>query len=245
MLLSQNRQFQWFSESTYIYPIVPAYAATLLAREGYDVVWDDGIAEEKTYQIWLRDLVRVSPDIVAIETKTPVIKRHWRIIEDIKEQIPDTQLILFGDHVTALPRESMENSEVDYVLCGGDYDFLMLNLVKYLNGEETQLEQGIWYKENGDIRSTGQFQLDHDLNELPFIDRDLSKWKLYAYQNGNYKITPGTYVMAGRDCWWGKCEFCSWATLYPGSTYRTFSVERHLDEIGILIEKYGIREYPN
>jgi len=31
-LLSQNRQFQWFSSPTYIYPIVPACAASLLKR---------------------------------------------------------------------------------------------------------------------------------------------------------------------------------------------------------------------
>ena len=29
-LLSQNRQFQWFSRPTYIFPVVPATAATML-----------------------------------------------------------------------------------------------------------------------------------------------------------------------------------------------------------------------
>jgi len=48
-LLAQNRQFQWFSHPTYIYPVVPAQAATLLSRSGYDVIWDDGIAEELDY----------------------------------------------------------------------------------------------------------------------------------------------------------------------------------------------------
>ena len=32
-LLSQNRQFQWFSDPTYIYPMIPATAATLLKSE--------------------------------------------------------------------------------------------------------------------------------------------------------------------------------------------------------------------
>ena len=44
-LLSQNRQFQWFSNPTYIYPVVPAQAATMLKANGFDVMWDDGIAE--------------------------------------------------------------------------------------------------------------------------------------------------------------------------------------------------------
>ncbi len=158
--------------------------------------------------------------------------------------------VLFGDHVTALPEESFHNSQVDYVLTGGDYDFLLLNLCQALRkpftvhrSPFTDLGPGIWYRENGEIKNTGRFQLNHDLDSLPVIDRDLTKWKLYAYENGNYKLTPGTYIMAGRDCWWrrnGGCTFCSWTTLYP--TWRVRSVENVLDEIGELIEKYHIRE---
>jgi len=241
-LLAQNRQFQYFHEPTYIYPMVPAYAATLLKNAGHNVDWDDGIAEEKSYVRWLNDLERNSPDLMMIETKTPVIKRHWKIIEDIKEVSPETKVALVGDHVTALPRESMENSKVDYVLTGGDYDFLLLNLAEYLEGKG-KLEPGIWYRENGEIRSTGSFRLDHDLDGLPFIDRDLTKWWLYSERNGNFKETPGTYTMVGRDCWWrknGGCTFCSWPTLYP--TYRVRKPKLLVDEVGALIEKYKVRE---
>ena len=239
-LLGQNRQFQWFSEPTYIYPMVAGYAATLLSQAGYRVVWDDGIADEKMYREWLKDLERVSPDIVAIETKTPVVKRHWKIIDDIKEQSPDVMVVLFGDHVTALPRESMENSKVDFVLCGGDYDFLLLDLVRFLDEEKNELGPGIYYRENGEIKSTGQFQLNYDLNELPFIDRDLTKWWLYNEKNGNYKEVPGTYTMVGRDCWWHRCSFCSWTTLYQD--FRVRRPESLLNEIGMLIEKYKVKE---
>jgi radical SAM superfamily enzyme YgiQ (UPF0313 family) len=242
-LLSQNRQFQWFSEPTYIYPIVEAYAATLLHQAGYDVVWDDGIAEGKSYGQWLADLRKNDPDVVMIETKTPVVKRHWRIIDDIKEALPEARVVLVGDHVTALPEESMENSKADYVLTGGDYDFLLLNVVQYLNGKVKSLEPGIWYREDGKIKSTGKFTLNHDLNSLPFIDRDLTKWYLYAYKNGNYKRTPGTYTMVGRDCWWrknGGCSFCAWTTLYP--TFRVRKPELLVDEIENLVEKYDIKE---
>ena len=84
-LLSQNRQFQYFKSPTYIYPVVPAYAATMLYNAGYDVVWDDGIAEEKTYNQWLTNLSLCSPDVIMIETKTPVVKKHWAIIDDVKK----------------------------------------------------------------------------------------------------------------------------------------------------------------
>jgi anaerobic magnesium-protoporphyrin IX monomethyl ester cyclase len=251
-LLSQNRQFQWFKNPTYIYPMVPACAATMLKESGFDVIWDDGIAEGLTYDTWLSRVKSHSPDMIVIESKTPVIKRHWEIISDLRTEIPDTRIVLVGDHATALPQESMENCTVDFILTGGDYDFLLLNLCKVLSGtgqsldldpnKSRDLEPGIWYRENGHIRNTGTFTLTHDLNELPFIDRDLTGWRLYAYENGNFKYKPGTYVMAGRDCWWGRCTFCSWTTLYPGSRYRVVTVEKHLDEIGRLIEDHAVKE---
>jgi radical SAM superfamily enzyme YgiQ (UPF0313 family) len=241
-LLSQNRQFQYFQSPTYIYPVVPAYAATLLANAGYDVVWDDGIAEEKTYSQWLSDLERSNPDVIMMETKTPVVKKHWSIIGDVKKVLPNSKVVLVGDHVTALPLESMEQSKVDFVLTGGDYDFLLLNLVNFLNGTAKQLESGVWYRENGNIKNTGQFKLNHSLDDLPHINRDLTKWQLYNERNGNFKVTPGAYTMAGRDCWWrkdGGCTFCSWSTLYP--TFRAMKPEHLADEIGLLIENYGVK----
>jgi len=241
-LLSQNRQFQYFHEPTYIYPVVPAYAATLLKRAVYDVVWDDGIAEGKSYDQWLEDLKQADPDVVMIESKTPVVKKHWRIIGDVKQVVPEAKVVLVGDHVTALPRESMENSEADFVLTGGDYDFLLLNLVDYLAGRVEKLESGIWYREKGKIRDTGIFQLKHNLDDLPFIDRDLTKWWLYSEKNGNFKETPGTYTMVGRDCWWrknGGCTFCSWPTLYP--VFRVRKPELLVDEIGSLIDQYKVK----
>ncbi len=247
-LLSQNRQFQWFKKPTYIYPLVPAYAATLLKARGYDVFWDDGIAEELTFERWFSRLKQEKPDLIALESKTPVIKRHWKIIHKIKNECSwNPIIVLFGDHVTALPRESMANSLVDYVITGGDYDFILADLCDCLsNSTQPNLSQsfpqGVWFRANNDIKNSGSPNLNHNINDLPFINRDLTRWNQYAYKNGNFKFTPGTYVMAGRDCWWGRCRFCSWTTLYPGKTYRTVHPKRHLEEVGRLIRDYKVQE---
>ncbi|MDD3486873.1 MAG: radical SAM protein [Candidatus Moranbacteria bacterium] len=228
--LSQNRQFQWFSDPTYIYPMIPASAATLLAQNGHEIFWDDAIAEELSYSQWLERLEKEKPDLVVIETKTPIIKKHWKIINQIKNsklEIRNSKFILMGDHVTALPEESLKNSQADFVLAGGDYDFLLLELVNNLEK----------YKDKKIVR-LDEFR---PLDELPAIDRELTNWKLYAEKNGNYKYTPGSYVMNARDCWWGKCAFCSWTTMFPGEKYRVRSVEKALDEIGELI-KLGVNE---
>ncbi len=244
--LSQNRQFQWTNTGNIIYPVIPAYGASALKKLGYKVYWDDAIAKNLTYQQWLKNLISKKPDLIFIESKTPVIKKHWQIIKDIKkasQKFADWRLIivLMGDHVTALPEEAFSKCPVNYVITGGDYDFMMINLTNHLfKGEK--LEPGFFFKKGRKILNTGKFALKHHyLDTLPIIDRQLTNWKLYAYENTNYKYTPGAYLMTGRDCWWGKCTFCSWTTTHPFGTFRTFSVKHTLDEIGNLID-LGVKE---
>jgi len=262
-LLGQNRQFQWFNSPTYIYPVIPAYTATLLKQNGYEVFWDDAIAEGLNYEEWEKRLLIENPDIIVFESKTPVIKRHWRIINKLKELKPEIKIVLVGDHATAFPEESLKYSKVDYVLSGGDYDFGVLNLVNFLENKGN-LEPGWYFRESGVwnndlkneeinwvdsgfdnlvIKNTGikqDYHL-HNLDILPMIDRELTKWKLYAFKNGNFKFTPGTYMMSGRDCWWGRCTFCSWTTLFPGVNFRTRSAKLALEEVGHLID-LGVKE---
>lgn len=237
-LLSQNRQFQWYNNFTALYPIVSASAATLLRENDFEVVWKDAIVERMDENDFLSFFETQSPDLVAIETKTPIIKSHWHIINKLKKLNPETKFVLMGDHVTALPKESLDAyTSLNYVITGGDYDFSLLELAKNLE-YGTDLPKGLWYREGDKIKNTGQFELSGDLNSLPFIDRKLTKFQLYEEFNIKYK--PFAYVMAGRDCPYHKCTFCAWTTIYPG--FRVRSTENFLDEIGILIEKYGIKE---
>ena len=160
-----------------------------------------------------------------------------------------------------MPVEIFENSPVDYAITGGDYDFVVVNLLNHIyKGEE--LEGGVYWREsNADIHvakdkirskklpdgtivcNSGPASLKHKLDDLPFVDRDLTKWELYAYDNGNYKYTPGTYMYSGRDCWWNRCTFCVWDhTINPIGSYRSFSPERLFAEVKHVVDNYGVKE---
>ena len=217
-LLTQNRQFQWFSRPTYIFPVVPATAATMLKQAGHEVLFLDGIAAELTLEEFDARLAAFKPDYVVLETKTPVVKRHWAWIA-----AHDYKVIMVGDHVTALPQESIGKPGVWAVIPGGDWDY---GLVDFLNGDR---HSGVY-----------PFALRESLKDTPWIDRDLVHWDLYAKKNGNFRRTPGTYIMSGRDCWHGKCTFCSWTTLYP--KYRTRDPIDVVNEIEMLVSKYGVKE---
>lgn len=227
--LSQNRQFQWTNTGDIIYPVIPASAATLLKQHGFTVFWDDAIAQNLSYSQWLKRLLLQRPNLVAIETKTPVIQKHWKIIKQLKKLLPKSTIVLMGDHVTALPQESFRHCPVGHILCGGDYDFMLLDLANQLS-------------QNQKPKKIIKVSPNHSLDDLPIIDRQLTQWHLYAYHNTNYKYKPGAYIMSGRDCWWGKCTFCSWTTLFPHNRYRCFSPEHSFAEIKNLVENYGVRE---
>lgn len=262
-LLSQNRQFQYFNAKTYIYPMVPAYAASQAKVKGYDVVWLDGIAEEWGFEVWVENLKDAAPDLLMIETKAPVIKAHWKMIDELKNRFSGMRIVLVGDHVTFRPKESMMNCNVDYIITGGDYDFMLTDLADSIT-KGVQLVGGIWGRSgDGDVTLSELIKLEnneltgekeafwvsgplvqtHNLDDLPFVDRDLTKWELYAHDNGNYKYTPATYMYSGKDCWWNRCTFCVWDhTLNPMGTYRRFSPERLFAEVKHVVDNYGVKE---
>ncbi|MDP3976274.1 MAG: hypothetical protein Q8P95_05160, partial [bacterium] len=258
-LLSQNRQFQFFNEATYIYPMVPAYAASNLKDKGYTVHWMDGIAGQQSYAQWLEEFEKTKASYLMVETKSPIVKAHWKQIADLKKRFPKLKLIWVGDHISYMPLETMENSPVDYLITGGDYDFVIVNLLNHIHRDEA-LEGGVHWRDgdplikakpfktevlkNGEIvHNSGPSALKHNVDELPFVDRTLTKWELYAYKNGNYKYTPATYMYSGRDCWWNKCTFCVWDhTINPQGSYRSFSPERLFAEVKHVVDNYGVRE---
>lgn len=236
-MLTQNRQFQWYHVGSCIYPVVPASAATLLKQDGFDIIWNDAIAEGWDLQSYKDNFSKEKPDLVVFETKTPVIKKHWKLIGELKEIDAQCSFVLMGDHPTARPNESMMKSKVDFVITGGHYDLLLLNLARSLR-DGSPFPSGIWYRDGGVVKNSGNSNAKIDLNDLPFIDRILTKPHLYGEKWK--KRTPFFYTMAGRDCPWHQCTFCSWTTIYPRFSVRR--VENLLDEIGFLIEHHGAKE---
>jgi anaerobic magnesium-protoporphyrin IX monomethyl ester cyclase len=236
-MLTQNRQFQWFHEPSYLYPCVPASAATLLQSLGHTVCWVDCIAEKKSRSQLAKIATDFNPDIIAMEVKTPVIRQIWEIAAWLKTLVPGVKIVLMGDHVTGLPEETIRESCVDYSLCGGDYDFSLRRLVEHLE-DGAPLGPGFVYRDdNGEPFSTGPFVLDGDLETLPWMDRSLTNAHLY-FEKWKLRL-PFMWTMAGRDCPYGKCTFCSWTVTYP--SFRTVSPERLAAEMSMLVKDYGAR----
>ena len=245
-MVSQNRNVQYFKEPTYLLPVTYAQAATWVKQLGHDVYWDDGNAQLKTYDRWLSDLVAWGPDVVVFESTTPVMKFYWRTVDQLKERLPGCTVIMTGYHSMRMPEETMQHCAADIVLRSNHVDFVLSRLLPIMAADQDWRSncsmEGLLIRIEGDeLRSTGNFRQVEPLDKSPLVDRDLVQWKNYAYENGNYLQTPGTYATSViRDCMFGKCTFCRYNG--PDLTFSMMTVQRSLDEYETLINKYGVRE---
>ena len=245
-MVSQNRNVQYFKSPTYLLPVIYAQAATMLKDNGYNVIWDDGNSEQISYESWFKRVILNKPDYIVFETTTPVMKFMWKVINDIKSQIPNSKIILTGYHVMRMPYESFSNSLVDVIIKSNHVDFTLLRLMNELKENNNSFKklktQGLVIKnENGEIYDTGNFRLTESITKSSLINRDLVKWKNYAYENGNFLRTPGTYATSViRDCMFGKCTFCRYNG--PELTFSKMDIDKSVSEYEILINKYKVKE---
>jgi len=227
--LPQNRQFIYTaSKAVRLYPVVMATAATWLKNLGHEILWLDGITRRLDWETYEDNLSSFSPDLLVLEAKAPIMKKLWEYINEVKRK-QKIKVVLVGDHVSFFPEESFKNSKVDYVFIGGDYDFFLVDLVK-------NFEKGRKYQPSDK-------RFSHDLNQIPIIDRQLTRWQDYGEA---YLFHPCAYMMFGRGCGIrekeiGACTFCIWQhALWRGSA-RLRSPKHVVSEIENLVS-LGVRE---
>lgn len=245
-MVSQNRNVQYFKKPTYLLPVVHGQAATWLRDLGYEIYWDDGNAQLKTFEQWYQDLIRWKPDVVIFESTTPVMKFYWRLVNKLKSDLPACIVIMTGYHSMRRPEETLRFSATDIVLRSNHIDFALKKLIPYIDEHSNwrshcPIEGLMIRRDENDFFDTGNFKQIEPLDLSPDVDRDLVRWKDYAYENGNFLQTPGAYATSVvRDCMFGKCTFCRYNG--PDLTFSVRSVQKSLDEYQRLIEDYGVRE---
>jgi len=242
-LLGQNRQFRFSkSKEIKIFPLVMGTAATILKKAGHEVLFLDAINERLTNEQYEKRLKNFNPDLILLETKAPIIKRFWKHIDYLKKQL-DAKIALCGDHVSFNPKESFENCKVDFILVGGDYDKGILNLTNELKNKKT-FSKGIWFRKKNKIVNNGFIQEIKNLDKLPFIDRELTKWENYGEA---YLRKPSMYVLSGRGCGGGeygpgRCTFCIWQHALWKCKARLRSPKNFVSELKKLYDTYKIKE---
>lgn len=174
-----------------------------------------------------------SPDIVAYSSLTGEHKYYLELNKKIKKEF-DVFTIMGGPHATFYP-ECIKNSTLD-AICIGEGESAFADLLDSIGtGKDVSSIRNIKTHKNG---ADGIRPLIHDLDSLPFPDRDL------FLQNTELGDFPIKTFMASRGCPY-PCTYCfnhAYRLLYQGKgkTVRKHSVDYVIDEILTIKGKYPL-----
>jgi len=225
-------------------PLNLAYLASFTREEmrGVDVDIIDAEGLELTYEQIYEKVDAFSPDIIGITCPTPVYYIVQQICSDLKRKDKDVKIVIGGPHVTALPKESLTETECDIVVIG-EGELTFLDIVSRLkDGKNLHSVPGIAYKENGDVYVNKRRELINDLDMLPFPAKDLLPLsRYYLPPTKRIKSERATNMITSRGCPFS-CNFCMAKTIWTSKT-RLRSVKNVIEEIRLNVDVYGLTEF--
>lgn len=222
-------------------PLALAYLAANLEKYGYNVSIIDspvlGLDVFKTAQIARQEEAQLI-GITALTTMYGIVKK---LSAALKKELPESKIIIGGVHATALPQETLlDIKEADY-LCRGEGENTIVDLVDCLStGKDVSQVDGLVFKdERGQIIFNKPRRFEMELDKFPPPARHLlpmSRYRLTVSRVKGENYCP-TLIIA-RGCPFN-CSFCS----HPfGRTFRHHSVDRIINELNELIDKYQISQ---
>jgi radical SAM superfamily enzyme YgiQ (UPF0313 family) len=170
-------------------------------RRGYEKYLE--ILQDPQNALWLeiKNVIKcISPDIVGISTMTASYGSALNVARCVRNYNPDVPIILGGVHPTALPEETLRQSEFDIVV-RGEGEYVLLDLLEKINLGKLSEVKGISYKQNGKIFHNHPADRITDLDKLPFYARNL----LVDYES--YPSSAFRVLMATRGCPYN-CIYC-------------------------------------
>ncbi len=215
-------------------PLSLGYLASVLRGEGASVSILDMNALSIPLEKVRGQIESEDYDWIGITCTTNLAGNAYRIAAIAREARPEAKIIMGGVHPTVLPDEVMSDPNVDLVVRGeGERTVLEL-----LQGKPLKDIQGISYRENDEVVHNPDRPFIANLDELPFPAYDLLPVREYVPALGGYKRLPAISVITSRGCS-GSCIYCN---NYYGHKVRKRSPDSIIEEIKLLIERYGIKE---
>jgi len=245
-------------------PVWAGLMATFCRRNGLSVEIIDAEADELAAAEVADRVEDLNPVLAAVvvyghqpSASTQIMTASGQVCTAIKELSPEQPVLLVGGHVAALPERTLREEDADFVAAGEGLSTLV-GLVAALKTLAPDLGRvpGLWYRQDGRPRRTPDAPLLADLDgRMPGIAWDLLPMAKYRAHNwhclGGLDRQPYAALYTTLGCPY-HCSFCciqapfksgEEAAGYKGSvnTYRTWDPEIVVDQIGLLVERYGVR----
>ncbi len=217
----------------------PPFGLALLSA-----VWDkqghtSQIIDADTLDLNIQEILgRISPatDFVGITATTVEISIASAIARKIRENFPNTKLIMGGVHPTVFHKELVRNKVCDLVV-RNEGEIPIIELAK--KTPYAQIPNLTWRNEANDVIVNPDSEKYVDLDLLPFPAYDKLPMRLYHSALGAATHQPSIGMITSRGCP-GKCTFC-FSGMF-GSQIRMMSPARIIQHIEYLQKNYHIRE---
>lgn len=211
-----------------------AYIAAVLREAGHEILFMDAMASRLSTSETLSRIKTFQPRLAIIHTTTPTFKNDVALLKEIKTQ---TGAIcgLVGTHPTALPEETLLQTESDFVIIS-EAEMTIRDLVEKIDQDWSEV-LGLAYKKNGMVKLNPARPLYPDIDSFPFPARDLMP--VESYTMPFFGSEPFVTVIPSRGCPF-QCVFCRAGQVW-GETTRHRSPDNVCDELEEIINKFGIR----
>ncbi len=217
-------------------PLGLLHVAAYAESRGHSVFVMDVNAEGLHFEDVERFVGAHKPTFVGLTAVTVQAPSAHRIAEIIKRVSPDSTVVIGGVHATALPDETLEDSNIDLVISGeGEKSFTTL-----IEGRPPESIPGLSYRggvSGEPVEHNPPAPPIQDLDSLPTPAYHLVRFEAYKPAIGAYRRLPAISMTMTRGCP-GKCTFCASAE----TALRARSAEHVVNEIQELQARYGIRE---
>lgn len=231
-----------------IFPMFLGYAAAVLEGDGIDVKVIDAVPINLSDADFEQRVQEATPDLIVFEPNSSVITDIEFIATRAKAST-GARIAFVGTHATAECFQVMNECDaVDFCLIG-EFEYGLLDLARDLeNGGNGSGLAGV-ARRNADgafVKPEGRARAVDDLDALPPPARHLfPAWfepDHTAYFDGFNQFRPTYDMHATRGCPY-RCNFCAWVhVLYRDEPQRTREPAAVVDEMEMLVERYGARE---
>jgi anaerobic magnesium-protoporphyrin IX monomethyl ester cyclase len=180
-----------------------------------------------------------SSDAVGMTIYTYDRKAAEKLSKIVKELDKNIPFIIGGPHCIFHQKHSLKDFPEADICVTGEGEHVILDLVKYLQGKKKLSDiHGIYYKENGTIKSGKKIEVISNLDEVPFPARHLVEKYEYGALPIGYRMKKMTAILTSRGCPFN-CRFCSrYDSMIEGFKFRQRSAENVLNEFYEIAEKY-------
>jgi anaerobic magnesium-protoporphyrin IX monomethyl ester cyclase len=225
--------------SSFQYNMIPVSLfsiAGVLKNEGFPLAVIDAIACPLSLEELFEKLDATKPQLLIMNMSSGTFSNDIDIIKKVKERFPQCHLAAIGNHASALPQETLEESLLDSIVIGEPEAVIteLAHAIENINDFSTI--QALAYKENNSIKINPRTSFESHLDDMPFPARELAPNDKYYMPIIN---EPYTLIITTRGCPYN-CIYCT-AKQYYGKKVRERSPDNIIAEIREIVEKQKVK----